>query len=169
MFRNSIRYSYKLPVIAFTLSLLMGCQKEQKATENKENTIAESNTKATSKKAIVLESFTEYPDEIDGCSCVFALDSTAYSQDKHIYVNDFAATAFVKIDGKLIRCEQISYESKDSVNSVVKYKAGNYRMTVNTKNNGDAGYEASSMTGSIKIEDDKGNTSEQPFYGICGC
>jgi hypothetical protein len=159
-------HSYTILAATFIAFLLFGCQKEQKGTEN--NTV-ESNVSETSKKTIVLESFTEYPPEIDGCSCTFASDSAAYSQDKHIYVNDFAATAFVKINGKLILCEQISYENKDNLGIVAKYKAGNYRMTVTTKDSRDVGDESSIMTGSIKIEDDKGNTSEQPFYGICGC
>lgn len=164
MWRNS--YRCKILATAFTLSLLVGCQKEQKA---KKDITTETHTDDTSKKAIVLESFSGYPPEIDGCSCIFASDSTAYNQDQHIYVNDFAKTSFVKINGKLIRFEEISHEKKDSLNTVAKYKAGNYSMIVTVKNNGESGYEAYSTTGSIKIEDDKGNTSEQPFYGICGC
>lgn len=152
---------YKALFIVLALSSLLSCQKEHKTED--------STSSESSKKSITLESFSEYPEEIDGCSCIFSTDSILYSQNKYIYANDFANTAFVKINGKLLRFEEVSHEKKDSINTVAKYKSGNYLMTVKVKNNGESGYESYSTSGSIEIKDNKGNTSKQPFYGICGC
>lgn len=156
--------SYKNLATAFiTSALIISCQKENKVLQTEAT-----ETSVTPKKRIILESFTEYPPETDGCSCTFASDSTAYSQDKHIYVNDFADVSFVKINGKLLEFRQTSNIKKDS-HTVAKYKAENYIMTVTVKYSRDTRDESEIMAGLIEIEDNKGNKTEQPFYGECGC
>jgi len=42
-------------------------------------------------------------------------------------------------------------------------------MVVETKKGKQSGYEANSMTGSIKVRSKEGKTIKKLFYGICGC
>ena len=43
---------------------------------------------------ILVDPFSNFPPEIDGCSCYFSNDSTEFKKGQYIYMNDFAQTSF---------------------------------------------------------------------------
>ncbi|MBQ5532023.1 MAG: hypothetical protein IIU04_00585 [Bacteroidales bacterium] len=49
---------------------------------------------------IQMSSFTDIPDEIDGCACYFSVSQEDLKNGVYIFVNDFASLAFVKIINK---------------------------------------------------------------------
>lgn len=116
-----------------------------------------------------VDSFTEFPPEIDGCSCYFANDSIEFNAEKYIYMNDFAETSFVKINDTLIKFKQISHNQIDSLNTVAKYRSTNYNMILKVKDKWSNGYETYLNEGTIEITDKNGRTVTLKFYGECGC
>ena len=67
-----------------------------------------------SPKEISLQSFTELPSAIDGCSGLF---SAAYDTSKgsYIFVTDLQGKAWIKINDKLLQLTRISQNNKDSL------------------------------------------------------
>ena len=57
-------------------------------------------------EVLTIDTFSTFPPEIDGCSCYFSNDSTEFNKREYIYMNDFAQTSFLKINGVLTKFTQ---------------------------------------------------------------
>ena len=123
----------------------------------------------TNNSALTIDTFSTFPPEIDGCSCYFSNDSTEFSQGKFIYLNDFATTSFLKINGILTKFTQTDFNETNSTKVTAKYKSVNYEMTIEVINGNQNGDETILKSGTIKLSDKKGNTITKTFYGECGC
>jgi hypothetical protein len=126
------------------------------------------NSKSPENK-LVIESFSTLPSEINGCSCYFSNDSVELKSGKYIFVNDFAQTSYLKINGTMTKFTQTEFEDIDFENTVAKYNNNSFELIVQVKKGQQIGYETISLTGTIKITDKKGNTISKGFYGFCGC
>jgi hypothetical protein len=120
-------------------------------------------------QTLTLESFTDIPPEIDGGACYFSNDSAEFEHKKYIYVNDFAETSFLKINGKLIRFQQTEY--KDIKHKTVKVKAVSkeYLLEIEMTDLDKSSYETTLKTGTIILSDKNGQSIKKSFYGSCGC
>ncbi len=118
---------------------------------------------------ITIDTFSTMPtDEMDGGGCFFANDSIGYNKEYFIYVNDFAETSYMKVNGALVKFKQVSYKQIDNSSTVTKSKSDTYDLTIEMKKIG-SGYESTIYNGTIKLTDRSGNTITRQFYGICGC
>lgn len=120
-------------------------------------------------QALTIDPFSTFPPEIDGCSCYFSNDSTEFKDGQYIYMNDYAQTSFLKINGVLTKFTQTDFKEIDSLNVKAKYKSDNYQMTIELKNGIQNGDETWLKIGTIKLSDKKGKTIIKTFYGECGC
>ncbi len=116
-----------------------------------------------------IDTFSTFPPEIDGCSCYFSNDSTEFKKGEYIYMNDYAQTSFLKVNGVLTKFAQTDFKEIDSLNVIAKYKSDNYEMTIESKDGIQNGDETWLKTGVIKLTDKKGKTITKTFYGECGC
>jgi hypothetical protein len=123
----------------------------------------------TSNKSMIMDTFLTIPDEIEGCSCYFSNDPSDFEARKYIYVNDFAQTAFVSINGEMIKFTQVELQQIDKDNTTARYKSTNYEMTIQVKDGGKISYETSIKTGLIKLTNKAGISITKKFYGACGC
>jgi hypothetical protein len=117
------------------------------------------------KNKIHLDSFSGFPDEIDGCSCYFSISQDDLKNGIYIFVNDFASLAFVKIDGELIRFELQKYDENQNI---YYYTHNNDKMKVEIIKSTTNKDEIAEIEGLITIETVKGNI-KQEFIGECGC
>ncbi len=140
-----------------TLTLLFACGQN-----NADKNVAQTNN-------IAIDTFSIFPAEIDGCSCYFSNDTTEFKKGKYIYMNDYAETSFLKINGVLIKFTQTDFKEIDSVNIIAKYKSDNYEITIESKDEMQNGDETWLKTGTITLTDKKGKTVTKTFYGECGC
>ena len=53
--------------------------------------------------AISIETFTEFPPEIDGCSCYFSANTSDFKAQKYIYADNYQDTGFMKINGAMVK------------------------------------------------------------------
>jgi hypothetical protein len=116
-----------------------------------------------------IDSFSEFPSEIDGCSCYFSNDSNEFKSGKYIYVNDFAETSFLSINRAMIKFKQTKFITIDSLTTEVKAIGGDYELVIRISKGKETGDEIQIQTGTISIKDKKGKMIVKTFYGECGC
>jgi len=118
---------------------------------------------------LTIDTFSSFPPEIEGCSCYFSNNPTELKKEKYIYVNDFAQTSFLKINGVMSKFTQIEYKKINKTTIIAKFKSMNYEMIIEVKDEKKSGEETSIKTGTITLTDKKGNIIMRNFYGECGC
>jgi len=118
---------------------------------------------------LTIDTFSTFPPEIDGCSCYFSNDSAEFKKGKYIYLNDYAQTSFLKINGVLTKFAQTDSKEIDSLKVKANYISDNYEMTIESKDGMRNGDETWLKTGTIKLTGKEGETITKTFYGECGC
>ena len=155
-----------LPILltAVSLTFLFACgQSNSDKNETRTTSIQ------PDKQTLYIDTFSTFPPEIDGCSCYFSNDSTEFKKGEYIYMNDYAQTSFLKINGVITKFTQTDFKEIDSLNVKAKYKSDHYEMTIESKDGIQNGDETWLKTGTIKLTDKKGKTIIKTFYGECGC
>ena len=112
-----------------------------------------------------VETFTEYPSEIDGGSCAFYLNKRDKDKGRFFMVNDFCDTAYLKINGKM----EVLKMKNTSIESTVEYSNSSYILTIIISEKKDTNDESYTLKGTIKVKSSKGATKSFPFIGECGC
>lgn len=112
-----------------------------------------------------VETFTEYPSEIDGGSCAFYLNKIDKDKGCFFMVNDFCDTAYIKINGKM----EVLKMKNNSTESTIEYSNSSYTLTILISEQKDATDESYTLKGTIKVKNSKGETKSFPFIGECGC
>ena len=112
-----------------------------------------------------VETFTEYPSEIDGGSCAFYLNKSDKDKGYFFMVNDLCNTAYIKINGKM---EVLKMEN-NSTESTIEYSNSSYILTIIISEKKDTNDESYTLKGTIKVKSSKGATKSFPFIGECGC
>ena len=130
---------------------------------------AKEKAEAQKPETFTVNTFTDLPPEIDGCSCTFSEDSVSYAKEKYIYANNFAATSFIKINGKLIELTETEHSNPDSLTTVSKSTGGGYKVEIKAKVFRTVDLEYNEMKGTMAIKSKKGKTVTKTIYGGCGC
>jgi len=155
-----------LPIFLSVVILIFWFACEQSSSNKK--VLQTDNTKSE-EEVLTIDTFSTFPPEIDGCSCYFSNDLTEFKKGEYIYMNDYAQTSFLKINGVLTKFAQTDFKEIDSLNVIAKYKSDKYQMTIESKNGIQNGDETWLKTGTIKLTNKNGKTITKLFYGECGC
>jgi len=159
---NKKLHSSVLTIIILTLLFSCGQTRTKKEVSHIES-------KSIEQQSFSIDTFSDFPQEIDGCSCYFSNDSTDFYNKKFIYVNDFAQTSFLKINGVMTKFTQTEYKEIEEENVKAKYTSDNFEMTIEVKDGIQNGDETMLKTGTITLTDKNGKTVTKTFYGECGC
>jgi hypothetical protein len=116
-----------------------------------------------------IDTFSNFPSEIDGCACYFSNDSTEFKKGEYIYVNDYNKTSFLRINGNIEKFEQTEFEEVDSVSTIATFKSDLYEMTIKTNDGKRNGDETWLKTGTISVTNINGVMATKTFYGECRC
>ena len=152
-------------LLVTTLIYMFACGQKHKAAVIEMQTVSNSEKVESFK----IDTFSNFPSEIEGCSCYFSNNSTEFKKGEYIYVNDFAETSFLKINGVLTKFKQTEYKKVEKTTIVAKFNRDNYEMTIEVVTGKQSGEETILETGTIKLTDKKGKTITKNFYGECGC
>jgi hypothetical protein len=144
-------------LIAVLLTLLLACRQG-----NSDKTIEQ-------RANLTIDTFSTAPPEIDGCSCYFSRDSLEFKRGEYVYVNDFAQTSFLRINGVLTKFTQTEFKEVNKTKTLAKAKSDEYEMTIEVFDGRQNGDETSLKTGTIKVTDKNGKIITMTFYGECGC
>jgi hypothetical protein len=120
-------------------------------------------------QALTLDTFSTLPPEIDGCGCYFSNDQPQFENHTYIYVNDFAKTSFVKINGEMVKFTLESFKETGEKTTQSIYKSDRHEMILDIKDGEPMGEEAMLKSGTITITDKSGQKITRTFYGECGC
>lgn len=157
-------------IVIFALFLLSSCNK---LAENKE-----ANHKTTTSKNLIpktsakLDSFKDFPEEVDGAGCYFSVTKKDFKKESYIFVSNYDSIAFIKMNGRFIKLHLI--ESKNYEPSLEqyteKYKNDEFQVTVDFKqSNDDNGDEAAIFEGSVSVKHNNEPEVKKNLYGYCGC
>ncbi|MES2587986.1 MAG: hypothetical protein V4622_03330 [Bacteroidota bacterium] len=149
-----------LPLLVFLFSCGNSFSKKNKSKDSK---------KAISDKIVSIDTFSFSSTEIEGCSCYFSNDSTEFQKGQYIYVNDFAETWFLKINGILTEFKQIDFKEVNENKTIARAKSDKYEVVIEVFDGLESGDESMFKTGKIKIKPKNGKTTDRNFYGECGC
>lgn len=116
-------------------------------------------------KNLNLESFKDFPPEIDGCSCYFSTNQSDFESGVYLYMDNYFDLAFIKIDGELITFKKtISGDSETG-----KWVNDNYLLSL-TKTEQSTVDETIQYSGFLTLKKD-GMTilTKEGLVGECGC
>jgi hypothetical protein len=147
-----------------TLTFLFACGQ---SSTNK--SVTQTDNINPNEEVLTIDTFSTFPPEIDGCSCYFSNDSTEFNKNEYIYMNDFAQTSFLNINGVLTKFTQTDFKEVSKTISIAKAKSDKYEMTIEVIDGKQSGDETALKSGRIKLTGKNGETITRTFYGECGC
>ena len=115
-----------------------------------------------------LTSFTEFPEEIEGCSCYFSLTKNAFLDHQFIYAGKMQdSVGYIKKHGDWVRLKQFPVENEtDSL----YINAENDSLQIRIYGIKDsAAYETTQYKGDIIIDSNGKEIFSGGVYGECGC
>ncbi|MBW8359865.1 MAG: hypothetical protein K0M63_08720 [Weeksellaceae bacterium] len=159
---------------ALMLLVLQSCKKENVViSENKiaDSTTAVRDTAEVADSAIagapVLETFA-MPPEVEGCSCYFAENRENYEKERYLYVDDYGNSAYLKMNGKMIKI-QMDEGDFDPSNFSKTIENAEYKVSMTGKKLSELD-ETMMFRGQMTVVDKKsGEKITTPVYGECGC
>ena len=172
---NNVKW---IQIVLTTISLLFvaACSQKESTERNSIEVVSESEqslakeiyTHAVQTKDLAFDSFSEFPEEIDGCSCYFSRSAKEFEGQKYIYTNDFANTSFVKVNGELRKLELRKHE--EGPISYYIYSDSEYELRVEIKSRQPIEDELDWVTGEMTLNDLKNHkTVKTEYVGECGC
>jgi len=120
-----------------------------------------------------LSSFKGFPPGISGCSCYFSQSDKDFRGERFIFVTDLDSTAFVSVDGKLIRLKLLRSTREPNVldgsEHTDTFSNGVYTVTAEISPSENTGDEVWWNTGKLTLYFKDVEIETLPFLGECGC
>jgi len=153
--------------------VLISCKKEEtKMDQNPDKEavgIQINETTVDTTTATGLNSFDEFPEEIDGPGCFFSIDERDYENNHYVYADDADSICYIKMNGKFIRFELVDRHRDTTFNSYIrKFKSDDYELSVDVKKVDEVD-EINFYKGSMFIKHKNEAPQEKELYGVCGC
>ncbi|AFD07875.1 hypothetical protein [Solitalea canadensis] len=164
--RNDHNYVIQVDSVLTKIELL---QPKVSYSTNDSKRVKEWRVTDSSGNTIRIGSFSTLPPEIDGCSCVFSIDTNDFKNNRFIYVNNYEQTSYMKVNGSLVKFTQVDVKENDDNSLIEYYKSDNFEMIIKGKDEGRNSDETWLKRGRIIIKNKKGSTILLNFYGECGC
>ncbi len=117
--------------------------------------------------AISVETFTEFPPEIDGCSCYFSANASDFKAQKYIYADDYEKTGFMKINGAMVKFNKVEEKEVSRDHWIKKFDSKDYAIVLDMTKSGKVG--PFLHKGTISLTKKNGETVIKDFTGECGC
>lgn len=169
------------PLVISLLLTLLSCQNDMKSPADIDTSTIEETIRSESEKSqselqevespeqiqqVTLEAFSEFPPEIDGCSCYFSGNKEAFKQGNYLFMSNFDKLAFIKIDDELIRFELLE-EKDEPYNTIWQDEKGRI-MVLETVEMGQMD-ETWQYEGVLTLMKDNTPIYKRTIIGECGC
>jgi len=117
---------------------------------------------------VEFDSFSEFPKEIDGCSCYFSETPEDFKNGNYVFVDDFGMeNAFMRLNGEEINFKLIDSKFDDDV-SINNYISEDYLLELSFKETGQID-ETFQQEVQMKLAFPTGAFLTKTIYGECGC
>lgn len=117
---------------------------------------------------IVIDTFSDLPPEIEGCSCLFSNNKNDFESGKYIYADDYQGNAFISINGEMKRFTLGNSHKVSDKHFTRTWISEDFDVTLKYKQVGEI-EETWQQKGTIKIKSKTGTEVAKEFYGECGC
>ena len=152
-------------ILPLLFLFLISCTSEQKTNdEDKQVVKIEEEANSPDIESLKIDSFkvSEFPEAIDGCACYFGS-----GENEYLYVDDYAQTAFLKVNGSFEQLELYDISHGDEEVSQ-KGRSEHYNLELNLKKVSSVD-ETIQYEGTLKVMDITGSQVEVKVKGECGC
>lgn len=136
------------------------------ATENKTGTTP-ANSPNQTEEAISIETFSEFPPEVDGCSCYLSTNESDFKASKYAYIDNREDVAVMKINGAMVKFKRLEEKEVSKNRWVKKFENKDYELVVDITQSGVNG--PFPQKGTIKLTKKGGQTITKDVNGECGC
>jgi len=151
--------------VAFFFTLILSLNSCNEKTKN-ESTIQEEITTAS---ALQVENFTEWPEEIIGCSCYSSINKEDFRSQHYLIIDDYFSKALIKVNGNTETLNLMSNNTLNSKKERLKiWKNNEFELRVETFEI-DAIDEIWVHEETPKLTSNKGQTFETAIFSHCGC
>ena len=116
----------------------------------------------------VLEAFTEFPPEIDGCSCYYSLTDNNFKANKYVFASNFGKEAFIKVNGKMEKLKLVQERELSQTRNNKVYSGAGFLLTIEVEKTGSID-ETWQQKGIIKLEQKNKDALINSIIGECGC
>ena len=113
-------------------------------------------------------SFTDFPDAIDGCSCYFSTDKTEFEKPNYVYVDDYDKHAYVSINGKMTKFTLVTADTASEKTILKVFANDQYEVTIYGKQVSQMD-ETWQYEGTMVVKEIDGKSISKTIYGECGC
>lgn len=117
---------------------------------------------------IVIDTFSTFPPEIDGCACYFSNDEAEFKKQVYIYVDNFEKTAWVTLNGALTEFELDKTETLSEKRAVSTYKNDRFELIIDLMQTGQV-EETWQFMGTMTVKSPSGKELAKNLVGECGC
>jgi hypothetical protein len=123
----------------------------------------------TSKNAgISIDTFSELPPEIEGCSCSFSNSENDFENGKYIYVDDYQGNAYISINGEMKQFILSNSQKVSDEHYIRTWTSEGYEVILDYKQVGQV-EETWQQKGTIRVKAKGAKELVKEFYGECGC
>jgi len=119
-------------------------------------------------QVITIDTFSEFPPEIDGCACYFSSDKKEFENKKYIYADDYGDVAFISINKKMTKFKISKTEKIKESRMIQTWISDKYKLTIDRTQIGQV-EETWQQKGTLKLETKDGKIITKNIYGECGC
>jgi hypothetical protein len=116
-----------------------------------------------------IDSFTEFPSEIDSCACYFSKTLDEFNKGEYIYMDDYGSkNAFMKLDGEMTKLN-VDYSTwEDSGNGAIGLSNETYAILLTFQEVSKLD-ETFQKEGTLTIINNDLQEIAILFFGECGC
>lgn len=146
----------------------MWTKRTNKKQASNSNVQIETNKGTLIERLILIDTFSTFPPEIDGCSCYFSNNENEFKSNVHIYVDDYQDASFININGVLTKFKLVDSKQVSEKHLIKKYNNKDFELTIDIKQIGQID-ETWLQKGTLKLTRKGGKTITKDIYGECGC
>ena len=119
-------------------------------------------------ESVDVASYSEYPDEIDGCACYFGRTASQLGTGDYVFMTDYGKKGFMTLDGKMQEFQLISSKDLEGGMLMERWSNVDYQMVIKTTETGQVD-ETWQKVGTINIKPNDKDATMISIVGECGC
>lgn len=124
--------------------------------------------KASTNAGINIDNFSEFPPEIEGCSCLFSSNENDFESGKFFYADDYQGTAYISINGEKKQFTLRNSHKVSDGHHIRTWTSSEFEATLEYKQVGQV-EEIWQQKGTMRIKTRDREDLIKEFYGECGC
>ena len=84
----------------------------------------------TDKKTVIINTFKDFPEEIQGCACYFSKTKEDLYKGVYVFTDNNDDLGFIKINGKMEMLDLTGFDQKDDTHWTKVFTNSEYEITV---------------------------------------